>query len=339
MGCWLIVAILAGLPTIAQAQSSMVERLSKRFDVPFVTLSPNGKRIATAITFGMDNQLFILETNTLEAIAFRFRLKAVDEVVWYDDERLLAVAQDAMDVTQIFEVDLANDKSRQLTKFSRETSAENASIHLHPPFSHVNATVQFTRAIYRRGTTLYQLDVPKSALTTVAHLAHPNDAVIPIKRATFSLLETWQGERYGLRYSNAAPAAAAPYQGSMWDKLQMRALAVAPDTNDVYVSINQQGLLVVRRWNSITGQLGPVLHADPGYDVDAKPVILPYSGEVIGVEYQRDRPAVHYFDREFERLMAKLALNFPGRYYSIVSASTDNDKLVILSRSDTMPGE
>lgn len=317
----------------------MAERLSKQFDVPFITASPNGKRLATAITFGMDNQLFILDSNTLEAIAFRFRRKAVDEVVWLGDERLLAVAQDAMDVKQIFEVDLAADKTRQLTNFVREAGVDNTSIHLFPPFSHVGTTIQFTKSTHHGDMTLYQLDVPRAEAKTLMRFDHPSDHVLPLRQSARTLVEDWKGDRYSLRFSDAPAASPALYEGSLWDKVGMRALAVAPDGNEAYVSIFEHGLQVVRRWNSTTRQLGPILHADSHYDVNATPLVLPYSGEVIGMEYEREKPAVHYFDREFEQLMTSLAPHFRGRHYTIVSASADKDKLVILTRSDTQAGE
>ena len=339
MGFYLLVSMLSALPAAAQAQSSMAERLSKQFDVPFITVSPNGKRLAAAITFGMDNRLFILDSNTLEAIAFRFRQRAVDEVVWLGDERLLAVAQDPMDVRQIFEVDLAADKTRQLTNFVREAGVDNTSIHLFPPFSHVGTTIQFTKSIHHGDMSLYQLDVAKAEVKALMQFNHPSDHVLPLRQSARTLMEVWQGDRYSVRFSDAPVASAALYEGSLWDKLAMRALAVAPDGNVVYVSILEQGLQAVRSWNSSTRQLGPILHADSHYDVNATPLVLPYSGEVIGLEYERDKPAVHYFDRELDQLMARLAPHFHGRHYTIVSASADKDKLVILTRSDTQAGE
>lgn len=339
MGFYFLVGMLSAMAAAAQAQSGMAERLSKRLDVPFVTVSPGGQRMAAALTLGMENQLFIFDANTLEAIAFKFRLKAVDQVAWNGDNRLLAVAQDAMDVKQIFEVDLVADKARQLTKFRREANADSTSIHIFPPFSHFVSTVQFTRSIYQAGKTLYQLDVPDARVTEMRYLAHPSDTALPIRQSSNSLLEIWGGNKFALRFSNSPAAAPALHEGSPWDPAHMHALALTPDRKEVYVRIYEHGLQVVRRWNVTTRQLGPILHADSRYDVDAKPIVLPYSGDIIGVEYERDRPAVHYFDREFEKLMERLAPHFIGRHYVIASASADNDKLVILARSDTQPGE
>src|SRR4051812_7759914 len=98
----LCLASLLCAPTAwAQEEPLSAMAFARQFDVPFMKVSPSGRKLATALMIGLENQLCILDTDTLAPTNMDFTLNEVQSAEWIDENNLLAVARDALDVDQI----------------------------------------------------------------------------------------------------------------------------------------------------------------------------------------------------------------------------------------------
>ncbi len=90
--------------------------------------------------------------------------------------------------------------------------------------------------------------------------------------------------------------------------------------------------------------------ADPVYDIGdqfglgqlngaGRPLYSSRLGRVVGIPVNFAKPAVLWFDAEYERLQADIDGALPDTFNRIVSTSDDETKLVILASSDRNPGE
>lgn len=81
-----------------------------------------------------------------------------------------------------------------------------------------------------------------------------------------------------------------------------------------------------------------LLVSHPEVDVD-EVITIGRRGRVIGATYTTDRRQVDYFDPEYKKLAASLARALPQTpLISFLSASTDEQRLVVFAGSDTDPG-
>jgi dipeptidyl aminopeptidase/acylaminoacyl peptidase len=116
-------------------------------------------------------------------------------------------------------------------------------------------------------------------------------------------------------------------------------LAVDSGANAAYVVQKLDGRRALYRISLDGERRQELVFAHPQVDVGGV-VTIGRRGRVIGVSYTTDKPHVEYFDPDYKRLAAALARAIPDLpLISFISASADEQALLVVAGSDNKPGE
>ena len=123
-----------------------------------------------------------------------------------------------------------------------------------------------------------------------------------------------------------------------WYKNGWFPLGFTTDTSRIYVAgPGEHGTREIRILNILDGSFEETLFSDEQYDA-AGIVEHPLTGRPSGVTFVRHRRGYQYFDREMNRFQKTLDKLFPDASNKITSLSSDKQKLVFETSSDTNPG-
>lgn len=99
----------------------------------------------------------------------------------------------------------------------------------------------------------------------------------------------------------------------------------------------------LHRLDTETGRLGEIVYQDDKYDLArCRPYLHPVDGRVLGIRFEQEFPATHWFDPAYERLQKKIE-NTLGRSVgnatvSIVGSDRAEKRYFVAVRSDRRPG-
>lgn len=93
----------------------------------------------------------------------------------------------------------------------------------------------------------------------------------------------------------------------------------------------------VRVMNIKTGELGPELLRDPGYDFTGWVVRDPGTRKIVGFDYQRSTPAMVWIDEGYQALHDTFKGSFPGKVVRIASVDESANVFVLQVFSDRHP--
>lgn len=332
-------AIVTGVPSHAQETLNLPAAFARHFETPFVSISPNGKQLASTHGNAVDNRLVVLDADKLEPMPMKASLKNVESALWHDDNTLLVVGRDLMDVRQLYRVSLDADSVTQLTRYRQGLGWEAVDLTILPVAVRKTDEIYLWTSRYGDGGGLYRINVVSGQSTHVFSFNHPMDQAFPLGQGNY-LNEEWNGDEYALvLHKDGVTKPERLFSGKTGDGVEMRLLALARDQKSVYVTAMKNGMRGLYQFDLATRELGPLLHGDARYDIDGAPMVLPQSGDLVGITYDRDLPAAHYVDKPIGAIMARLAQYKKQQFCTLEDASSDRTKLVVLCRSDTVPGE
>jgi dipeptidyl aminopeptidase/acylaminoacyl peptidase len=337
--CLFGLAIIAAIPGQAQEKLNRAEAFSRYFETPFVQISPDGKKLASAVGNPLFNRLVILDAGKIEPIALKTSVRNVESAMWHDERTLLVVARDMMDVRQLYRLDLDTDSVTSLTNFQVNSSREAKELTILPVPARNGDELYAWSTGYDELARLYRVDVRTGTSELIFSFNHPNDKAFPIGGGNY-INEEWDGDTYWLRRYHAGknkPEDLAKFHAS--DARQVRAFGLGANQKSVYLTAHKDGMQGVHSFDVDAGTIGPLLLGDSRYDIAAIPMVLPQTGEIIGITYDRDLPAAHYFDEPIRTIMAGVARYKKDQFCTVTDASRARAKLIIFCRAANLPGE
>jgi acetyl esterase/lipase len=86
-----------------------------------------------------------------------------------------------------------------------------------------------------------------------------------------------------------------------------------------------------------TSQLGDVVYQDDAYDFAGSVARDPVTQQIIGITFERNGPAVRWFNEEYAHIQKMLDTAFPGMVVRIVNSDEQKNVFVVSVRSDRQP--
>lgn len=119
----------------------------------------------------------------------------------------------------------------------------------------------------------------------------------------------------------------------LWDVLRITSgsdegLVLKPDDN---------GRIAVRKFNYATRQVGEVVFAAPGWDVDE--ALIDKDGKLLAAFYTDDRDRAVWFEPKLKSLYARFEKAMPGQQVWIVSRADDDSRMLVWAGNEANPGQ
>ncbi|GAA4772669.1 alpha/beta hydrolase family protein [Novosphingobium ginsenosidimutans] len=119
----------------------------------------------------------------------------------------------------------------------------------------------------------------------------------------------------------------------VWDVLRITSgsdegLVLKPDDN---------GRIAVRKFNYATRQVGEVIYAAPGWDVDE--ALTDKDGKLLAAFYTDDRDRAVWFEPKLKSLYARLEKAIPDQHVWIVSRAEDDSRMLVWAGNEANPGQ
>lgn len=119
----------------------------------------------------------------------------------------------------------------------------------------------------------------------------------------------------------------------VWDVLRITSgsdegLVLKPDDN---------GRIAVRKFNYATRQVGEVIYAAPGWDVDE--ALTDKDGKLLAAFYTDDRDRAVWFEPKLKSLYARLEKAIPDQHVWIVSRADDDSRMLVWAGNEANPGQ
>lgn len=313
-------------------------------DLSGVQVSPEGKHLAFLTTLGTGRvgiALMDLATGKIEPLVAaqdenygEFLWKGPDHIVFGGDlggNESLALRS----------IKLSNRKVVSLAESYRERysdRANQASVVDSLRFDPYHLLIFGNQDVGSWNFRLFRLDIRTGDRT-----AQPYEPALDTTDLTF---DNAGNTRTRIRYSGEkalfehrpingtfSPIREFPANGVGW-----KAVAFAADNENLYLLTHDDtDTNALRVFNTRTRALGPVLFNSPDGEINR--VLLSWDcTRLYGVLYTTDKPHYHWFDVARAKLQAQIDASLPGTFNEVVSATPDEQLLVVYATSDLSPG-
>jgi dipeptidyl aminopeptidase/acylaminoacyl peptidase len=108
-------------------------------------------------------------------------------------------------------------------------------------------------------------------------------------------------------------------------------------TNSWILTNQRTGRFALYKYDIASGTIGEPIYEHPDVDIDDV-LYNEASGEIGAVRYEDDRYHVHWLDRDFEALQAKLDRALPNDDNLAIAWSRDKNRILVWSESGSNPG-
>lgn len=201
-----------------------------------------------------------------------------------------------------------------------------------------------------RAGGLLELDLRRSAVSRFGETSHNVRSEIPGPSDVSGILGWFRdraGEvRYALAHRDGVFQLSRRDDKDKWQEIPLNLdrdtpLAVDADPAVLLIAhLADDGSRELRRYDTRTRSLGPVLHKDEKYDFSTGDVVFSADDrEVIGLIYPRQATEQVWLKRDDATLQASIDSVLPAnRLNRVVSRSRDGQRLLIASSSDRHPG-
>lgn len=125
----------------------------------------------------------------------------------------------------------------------------------------------------------------------------------------------------------------ANVEDKLWDVLRI----TSGSDEGLILRPDESGRVAVRRFNYATRQVGEVVYAAPGWDVDE--VLLDKDGKLLAAFYTDDRDQAVWFDPARKALQARLQRAMPGQDIWITSRAEDDSRMLVWAGNEGNPGQ
>lgn len=119
----------------------------------------------------------------------------------------------------------------------------------------------------------------------------------------------------------------------IWDVLRI----TSGSDEGLVLKPDDTGRVAVRKFNYATRQVGEVVYAAPGWDVDA--VLLDKDGKLLAAYYTDDREKAVWFDPSRKALQARMQRAMPGQDIWITSRAEDDSRMLVWAGNEGNPGQ
>jgi len=313
-------------------------------DLSDVQVSPDGKHLAFLTTLGTGRvgiALMDLATGKIEPLVAaqdenygEFLWKGPDHIVFGGDlggNESLALRS----------IKLSNRKVVSLAESYRERYsdlANQANVADSLRFDPHHLIIFGNKDVGSWNFRLFRLDIRTGERT-----AQPYEPALDTIDLTF---DNASNTRTRIRYSGEkalfehrpingifSPIREFPANDAGWE-----AVAFAADNETLYLLTHDDtDTNALRVFNTRTRALGPVLFNSPDGEINR--VLLSWDRtRLYGVLYTTDKPHYHWFDVARAKLQAEIDASLPDTFNEVVSATPDEQLLVVYATSDLTPG-
>lgn len=119
----------------------------------------------------------------------------------------------------------------------------------------------------------------------------------------------------------------------IWDVLRI----TSGSDEGLVLKPDDTGRVAVRKFNYATRQVGEVVYAAPGWDVDE--VLLDKDGKLLAAFYTDDREKAVWFDPARKALQVRLERAMPGQDIWITSRAEDDSRMLVWAGNEGNPGQ
>jgi dipeptidyl aminopeptidase/acylaminoacyl peptidase len=352
---WLLaVAGFAGpggaLPVVAAASANLsVELFFSEPEVTQLRFSPNGRYLAALVPVDRRLNLAIVD---LQSGARELITRLSDEGIltyrWANDDRLIFLRdEDGRESAGLFGVNRTGGVVDRLAY--RGERARTASINtrfgglLRRDSTNPNRFLVLSYETIRDRPDVVAMDVRSGATTIRAR--NPGNVtrwILDWDDVVRIGIESQDDGRTRILYRDSSR--------SNWEVLDEFTegepswipLAFEGDNRTLYVASNRgRTTSALYRYDTVRRAMGELVHADDTYDVVGSYGSLVTSQaqrRVVGVRYERERPAVVYWDPEFARRQMIIDRALPGLANVQIEATEDGRLFLVFSYSDREPG-
>lgn len=370
---WLVIAILAAsVASIAQAQDAedLARRFGSRADVLQISLSPQGKQIAYIAPAGHGEQVLVVDVDKGGAPR---PILAVDQagghLIWCKwpteaklicDLRLTAAFQDELiGWSRLYVINADGSGSKILDSDTARTIgvSQYGGAVLAYDVKGKKDKVLMSRPVYAQKTTgtligsshggleVDEVDVDTLQRRQVEKLRNNSMGYIADEDGRIRMMVTIPRDTQGYLRTDQPTYLYRPKGSSDYRDLNPRAeisdlsIYSIDSAHDKAIGIGRiDGFLKVLAISlDGTGTVETLLER-PRVDVNEL-IRIGRSNRVVGASYATDRRQVEYFDPGLKALVASLQKALGGRgLLEIIDASRDENRLLVLYRSDVNPG-
>ena len=314
-------------------------------------VSPDGEFVAVIVNNESGPTVSVAPFGTRELtpiIQLKYGRDRIEWIEWANDERLLISASestllqgDRIRVARLFSID-RNGKG--LKEIKRKTAAET---------SWWTAFFSTTRVVS------YLPDDPKHVLLQLYDELDEGFAVfkVNIYKNKFEKLfrnsygvDAWYADRdgevtLGVEYDNDTTTIwHRPDGEDKWQPLHSRK-AFESETFSPFLLANDKAYVIsdydvgrqaVWRYDIPSGEFEELIFAADNYDVD-RAILAPDTNELVGARHYANYRVDTYFDPEFQSSSQLVKASFPQYETSIVSRSSDRNRMVVWAVKDNSP--
>lgn len=334
-GCLLSFLLLSPLVG-ANDLAKQAKLFATRLDYPFLELSPDGKFAASAMMLDGVRQLVLISVEDKSIRAAKIQGDAV-AVRWVNDQQMIVIADDPLEVPQVYSVS-SELKTTLLSSFEPDSGFQFSNIELYPVGAYQDGQIRLFIKEPDGSQSKFDIDTAKLTVSAAGGFTHPRDRDFRGTTGEFQIFEEWDGIAFEVNLYNGGKKGDTLFRGDYIKNGHSGVIAYLPAEHQLLVTQVAEQIESVWQYDLVSKAFVKALLSEPGYDVAAEPVYLPYESKPVALTYDTAKPKSHYFDAELAAIMAKLDKALPDTFNVPVSASKDRSRLIILSRSPRLPG-
>ena len=119
----------------------------------------------------------------------------------------------------------------------------------------------------------------------------------------------------------------------LWDVLRI----TSGSDEGLVLKPDDTGRIAVRKFNYATRQVGEVVYAAQGWDVDE--ALIDKDGKLLAAFYTDDRDRAVWFEPKLKSLYARFEKAIPGQQVWIVSRADDDSRMLVWAGNEANPGQ
>jgi dipeptidyl aminopeptidase/acylaminoacyl peptidase len=351
----LLAAILLLAAGAAAAEPLSVETLFAPARIGRLTISPDGKTIAALSPVAGRQNVVILDAATKKATPVTgFDSRDVVEVHWVNNKRLLvrsgSVATRDFDYKggALYAIDIDGSAGRVVSEGGQDEQATQGARFVGRFLFLVRTLPGETDDVIAQefvatfdgsfAGDLFRVNTRTGRRTTIS-FGKPDSGQI----------ESWVVDDKGVARAqvvNTKGVVRIHYRAgpdAPWQKLDefpentpgWAPLAMADDDKSLLVKDQRtRDKAAIVRYDPATKAFGEVVAEHPQVDLDD---LIEHQGHPYGVHFEADRAGSAYFDEDLAKLQSMIDKALPNRV-NTMSWSSDRSRILVRSRSDTVPG-
>ncbi|NVJ60070.1 MAG: S9 family peptidase [Gammaproteobacteria bacterium] len=333
----ILVLIIFSFGNVFSDQSMVAKssKYSRHVDYPFVKMSSDGKQLLTHLLTDGYYQLLLIDTETYKTELVKFWGDIMD-AEFYNQDKIIVSAIDTSQRAQVYIVD-QNREIKQVESLKGISKTAISRISIFPEGAFERDEIRVAFELYDGSTTYYNLDSPTLKVNSEFNLPHPDDYEVIGSNKNLSIRELWEGINYKIVLTKNDK-----------DIILHQGEYISEDHLSV-LGFTDKGNLLVKRSDGDKSSLSEYsvnpfkkvkeLWSSDRYDFDGDRIYLANHKSIPAFVVDKDKPNVLYIDKQLKNIMSKVNNALKNKTNFPVAADKNFEKIVILSISETHPGE